>query len=70
MATSWHVWPECTIMKDRFWKMANENRSKVQIPFEQSFDSFGESTTPEHKTPFIDYNEGEGTFIDPRLILE
>lgn len=44
-------------------------RARYKSLFEQSSDSFGESTTLEHKTPFIDNKEGDGTFIHPRLIL-
>lgn len=28
------VWPECTIVKDLFWAMANELSLDVAIPFE------------------------------------
>lgn len=69
MATSRHIWPECPVVKGHFWKMADENRTEAQIPFEQSFDSSWESTTPEYKTPFMVYKESDGTFINPRWIL-
>lgn len=42
--------------------MADENRTEAQIFFEQSFDSFGESSIPEYKTPFMDHKEGDGYF--------
>lgn len=31
LATSRFVCPECKIVKDRFWKMVDENRTKAQI---------------------------------------
>lgn len=63
MATSGHVWPECAVMKERFWKMVNHSQT------EQSSDFSGESTTLEYKTPFMDKKKGEGIFVNSRSIL-
>lgn len=51
--------------EERFWKLANNNQTEVQIPFEQSSDFYGEST----KKPLIDHKEGNGKFVKPKLIL-
>lgn len=42
MATSRHVWLECIVLKDLFYKMANNNQTEAQITFEQYSNSFGE----------------------------
>lgn len=69
MATSRHIWSECVVVKDLFWKLANDNQTEAQIPLEQSSHSYGESATPEYKTLFMDHKEGEGIFVNPRSIL-
>lgn len=55
-------------MKDQFWNFTNENRTKAQLPFEQSSDPSGEITSPKYKTPLMDNEEGEGVFISSRSI--
>lgn len=47
----------------------NENQTEAQISFEKSYDSSSGSTTSEYKTPFMDYVEGEGIFVNLRSIL-
>lgn len=64
-----NVWLECMIVKHRFWKTATRTK-ETQLPCEQSSYSFGESTNPEHKTPFMDHKEGEGIFVYPRWKLK
>lgn len=70
MATSRHIRPECTVMKDLLWKMENDNQIEPQFPFEQSSDSFGGRIFPDYKTPLMDHNEGEGIFVNLNSILK
>lgn len=54
---------------DQFWKVANENRTKAQLPFEQASNSSNEITFLEYKTPFMDHEEGETVFTSSTSIL-
>lgn len=69
MATPRSIWPECTVMKDQFRKIANVGNMEGQRPFEQSSGSTSENTSSEYKTPFIDHKESESIFVSPRFIL-
>lgn len=46
-----------------FLETTNDNQIEAQIPFEQSSNSFGESTFSKCKTPFMDHEEGEGIYF-------
>lgn len=47
----------------------NEDRMEAQLPFKQSSKSSGRNISFEHKTPFMDYKEGDDTFTSPSSIL-
>lgn len=56
-------------MKDKFWKIADEDRTEAQPPFKQSSDSSRKNISSAQRTPFMDHKEGDGIFINPRSIL-
>lgn len=37
-----------------------------KLPFGQSSDKSGKITFPKYKFPFMDHEEGDGVFINPR----
>lgn len=67
IATNRHVWLECTMVKDRFWKMGNENQTVARISFEQSSNSSGESTTSDTWFPSW-ITRKVNVSLNPRLI--
>lgn len=65
VATHKDIWPKCAVVKDEFWKIANEDGMEAQPSIEQSSNSSGGNISSAQNTAFMDDKEGKGILINP-----